>query len=131
LRLLNNNVVMSSLHSWWHDFRSFDLFHFDNLRSFVSEGYSLDIDSFIAIQEAVREKTVSLMKHVWFRGAMLILKKFKFLKKRIYSINGKWTYQGFVELEKNEARVSKDEDEYSPLTFANPYSSVDKTLSLT
>jgi hypothetical protein len=46
---LNNNVVMSSLHSWWFDFRCINLFHLENLKSFVSEGYSLDLDSFIAI----------------------------------------------------------------------------------
>ena len=31
VRLLNNNVVISSLQSWWKDFRSFNLFEFRNL----------------------------------------------------------------------------------------------------
>ena len=40
---------------------------------------ALDIDNFFAFQEAMLEKSVALMKHIWHRGAVLIVKKFKVL----------------------------------------------------
>lgn len=44
--------------------------------------YALDIDNFLSYQEAVLEKTVALMKHIWHRGAILIIKKFKYLRSK-------------------------------------------------
>lgn len=49
------------------------------------------------------EKTVALMKHVWHRGAITIIKKFKILqskqqKKELVTGNAaksKWTYAGY------------------------------------
>jgi len=49
------------------------------------------------------EKTVALMKHVWHRGAILTIKKFKTLmskRQRDELVTGnaaksKWTYAGF------------------------------------
>jgi hypothetical protein len=44
--------------------------------------YAMDFDSFIMFQEAFRQKTLQLLKYIWHRGCMLIIKKFKFLRTR-------------------------------------------------
>lgn len=64
---------------------------------------TLDIDNFFAYQEAILEKTVALMRYIWHRGAILIIKKFKMLRskqqhKELVSGNASkslWTYEGF------------------------------------
>lgn len=45
-------------------------------------GNTIDFDNFLSFQEAVLEKTKAVMKHIWHRGAILIAKKYKFLKTR-------------------------------------------------
>ena len=42
--------------------------------------YALDIDNFIGMHEAMLEKTVSLITNIWHRGAILVTKKFKFMR---------------------------------------------------
>ena len=116
-------MVVSNLCNWWQEFRKFKLVDLQNLRQVVKErdaerdsqdsaqpnvaigspSMALDIDNFLAFQEAMLEKTVALMKHVWHRGAILIIKKFKTLlskqqKKELVTGNAaksKWTYAGF------------------------------------
>ena len=43
---------------------------------------ALDIDNFIGFQEAMLEKTVAMMRHIWHRGAILCIKKFKTLRSK-------------------------------------------------
>ena len=47
-----------------------------------SPSMALDIDNFLEFQEAMLEKTVALMKHIWHRGAITIIKKFKMLRSK-------------------------------------------------
>lgn len=62
LRLLNNNIVISALSHWWRDFRSFNLVEFKDLIQFVDTDmgtpgtacYSMDVDSFLTLQESHR-----------------------------------------------------------------------------
>jgi hypothetical protein len=64
----------------------------------------LDIDNFLSFQEAVLEKTKAVMKHIWHRGAVLIIKKFKCLKtkeqhKSLYpghAAKSRWSYAGYM-----------------------------------
>ena len=42
--------------------------------------YALDIENFFGYQEAMLEKTIGMMQHVWLRGALLITKKFKVMR---------------------------------------------------
>ena len=42
----------------------------------------LDVSSFLAFQEVYRTKVVALFRHIWHRGAVLSIKKFKYLKLR-------------------------------------------------
>ena len=65
--------------------------------------YALDIDNFLGYQEAVLEKTVALMRHIWHRGAILIIKKFKHLRSKEQqsevltgnAAKSRWSYSGF------------------------------------
>ena len=65
---------------------------------------TLDIDNFLSFQEAVLEKNKALMKHIWHRGAIMIVKKYKFLRTKEQqrmlfpgnSSKSRWSYQGFI-----------------------------------
>ena len=102
-RLITYNIVVSQLTNWWQEFRKFKLVDLHNLRQVVKErdlerdsqeggqpnpagtaspSMALDIDNFLGFQEAMLEKTVALMKHVWHRGAITIIKKFKMLRSK-------------------------------------------------
>ena len=54
-----------------------------------------------------RIKTLTLLRDIWHRGAMLIIKKFKFLKRRGQK-DGKWSFGGFKEKEKEGNKSSPD-----------------------
>ena len=121
-RLITYNIVVSQLHSWWQEFRSFKLVDLQNFQAVVKArnlelisqdashpqsgamaSYALDIDNFLAYQEAVLEKTVALMRHVWHRGAILTIKKFKHLRSKEQAnevlagnaAKSRWSYSGF------------------------------------
>lgn len=87
---MNNNIVISALQTWFKDFRSFNLVEFRNLQQFIDSDYgqpgqacyALDIDNFMAFEEAYRQKVLQVMHFIWHRGCMLIIKKFKYLKLR-------------------------------------------------
>jgi len=90
LRLLNNNIVITSLKSWFRDFRSINLFDFKNLGQLSAElnsqlteaQYSLDYDSFWSFQESFRLKVLQFMQYIWYRGCIMIIKRFKFMRAR-------------------------------------------------
>ena len=94
LKCLVNNVVMSSLQNWWFDFRDIQLVRLKGMREFaISTGFKLDFGTFAKILDVYREKGRRVLKEVWHRGAVLILKRFKYLKKR-GQLREKWTYCG-------------------------------------
>ena len=110
LRLLINNVVMSSYINWFYDFRWFKLINFKRLRNVKgNEGKCLSIDAFLNLAKSYRQKTVGVFQHIWHRGVMTILKKFKFLKKRGVGI-GRWTFEGFQEQSRIEQNAEAMDD---------------------
>lgn len=54
-----------------------------------------------------RTKTVALLRDIWYRGAILIIKKFKFLKQRGLQ-NGKWTFSGYIEGSKDQNIIEEE-----------------------
>lgn len=118
--------MVSSLKDWYDEFSRLNLIDVRNIFEIIqarntqfgkgstewpnsqssSESFCLDIENFLSYQEAHMEKTVHLMKHIWFRGAILITKKFKMLKTKAHTevlarmpgsaANSKFTYKGFV-----------------------------------
>lgn len=66
----------------------------------------MEMNQFFEFQESYRRKVVSLLRHIWHRGCMLVVKKFKFLRtadeQRIakegnkgLAAQGKWTFCGY------------------------------------
>jgi hypothetical protein len=49
--------------------------------------YALDLDNFLGMHEAMLEKTCFLIKNIWHRGAISIVKKFKFLRSKDLAAN--------------------------------------------
>lgn len=45
-----------------------------------SSVYGMEVDQFLRLQVAYQRKTVALLKHVWHRGCILMIKKFKMLR---------------------------------------------------
>lgn len=88
------NIINSSLLDWFSDFRHFRLMEFQTMKKISILGYTLNIQNFIKLQNAYRMNVTSLMRWIWFKGAMSIIKKFKFLRRNNYK-PGKWTFLGF------------------------------------
>ena len=98
LKLLVNNIVMSAMNNWWFDFRDVQLVKFKGIWPFSeSTGFRLDYDTFLKILEMHAEKSKALMKDIWHWGVILIIKRFKFLRKRGLT-RSKWTFKGPVSL---------------------------------
>jgi len=108
LRLLTNNVVMSALQGWFSDFRAFNLVELRDLGQFVDAAaacepgkaqYALDVDAFLSLQDMYRSKVLNVIRHIWYRGCLTIVKKFKLLrlkedhKRKVGS--AKWTFSGY------------------------------------
>jgi hypothetical protein len=55
-----------------------------------------------------RVKTLRLFQDVWHRGAIMIIKKFRFMKRRGLK-DGKWTFSGFHELSKDENKLETED----------------------
>lgn len=125
--LITYNIASSSLENWWQDFSHFDLLQLRNLGQFIVEKdpgkpgsalYALEIDQFFRFQEAYRLKVLGVLRNVWHRGCMLIIKKFKWLRtpgpervaERGMGAKGKWTFRGYKpgQLETNERRWVDD-----------------------
>jgi hypothetical protein len=98
LKLLTNNIVMSALTNWWFDFRDIQLVKINGIRNFCeSTGYRLNYNTFLKIMEMHAEKSKNLLKDIWHRGVIMIVKRFKYLRKRGLQFT-KWTFRGPVQL---------------------------------
>ena len=101
------SIVNSSILDWYEDFKNFSLFESNVIKTTAARGYSFSIPTFMRLENTYRAKTISLMKHVFYRGAILILKKFKFFRRR-GTRSGIWTFNGFKEA--NTIRDTKHVD---------------------
>ena len=82
LKCLVNNIVMSSMMNWWWDFRDIQLVWFKGVWTFAeSTGYWLDYSTFLKILEMQNIKSKALLKDIWHWGVILLIKKFKYLRK--------------------------------------------------
>jgi len=105
LKCLVNNIVMSSLINWWWDFRDISLVRFKGIRPFAeSTGYWHDYQTFLKILEMQNMKSKALIKDIWHRGSILLMKRFKYLKKR-NTQKLKWTFKGPFSLDSENQTV--------------------------
>jgi len=64
------------------DFRSInEVIRISNQVNKHFESKTIDTDNLFSFFDAYLQKSVSVYKNLWYRGAILIIKKFKFLKK--------------------------------------------------
>ena len=94
------NIVTSSILNWYEDFSNFSLFESQVMNIFACKGFSLTISSFRQIENAYRLKTLAVLEHIFYRGAILILKKCKYLKKK-GTKGERWTFNGYNSNYKN------------------------------
>ena len=88
------NVINSSLLNWFDDFKEFLLMETETMKEFGVLGHTLNIPAFMKQENIYRSKSISVLKNIWFRGCILIIRKFKFLRKNSQK-PGKWTFNGF------------------------------------
>ena len=85
---------MASLTNWWYDFRDIRLIKFDGIKAFINSlGADLTYERFLETSYLFQDKALALLKDVWHRGTIMIIKRFKYLKQRGL-MNGKWTFSG-------------------------------------
>ena len=76
---------------------------------------TIDIDNFFAYIESHMEKAFELLRHVWFRGAILITKKFKKLQRRIDGPKPRlWSFKS-ADLDPNHLQTKSASTAATPL----------------
>lgn len=75
------NIVNSSIMNWYTDFQDMRLLELDTMKTVGILGHTLSLSAFIKLENIYRSKTISLMKNIYHRGAICILKKFKYLRR--------------------------------------------------
>ena len=92
--LYNMNIVNSSLLSWNQDFQGVTLVESQIVSYMAVLGKSMSALSFCKIQRNYRDRVRSFMRHVWLKGAILIMKKFKMIRVHREK-KGCWSLLGF------------------------------------
>ena len=126
LKLLLNNIVISSLQNWFHDFRGCYLLNFNELIK-TEAPYCIGIEDFFTIQREYRRKMKGLFLHIWHRGAIMILRQFKYLKKQD-NVCGKFTLKRYVKMTPKQVKAENIKYYYFPDEQAN--SDLDKEIAL-
>jgi len=93
------NLVMSSLCDWTSQFKSTHLYYLSNLKRFAVDHYTIHLDEFEKAQSSYLAKIFNYMNNIYYRGAMLILRKYKYLQRK-HSKEGKWTLKGYIAKER-------------------------------
>lgn len=101
------NIINSSLLHWFQDFSSFFLLETTIMKMIGVLGHSLDLPTFMRLENTYRTKTVSVLKNIWLRGCFLIIRKFKFLRKNNQK-PGVWTFNGFKHDKRKEERRKEE-----------------------
>ena len=91
------NIAISGLINWTNSFSHIKLIYLDLIDKLREPNFnSIHIDEFCRIQETYLSKIFHFMRDIYYRGAILIVKKNKALKRKDVPSEGKWTFKGFV-----------------------------------
>ncbi|KRX05785.1 P-loop containing nucleoside triphosphate hydrolase [Pseudocohnilembus persalinus] len=104
------NVINSSLQDWFYEFSEFRLLETSAVERMKVLNTTLNVFEFFQLQELYRINTISLLKHVWHRGAILIIKKFKLLKRPGLKKAGQWTFLGYQNKSFQDSKQYHDEE---------------------
>ena len=91
------NIAVSGLINWTNSFSHVNLIYLDLLHKLKEPDFNtIHIDEFCRIQETYLNKVFHFMRDIYYRGAILIVKKNKALKRKDVPSEGKWTFKGFI-----------------------------------
>ena len=91
------NIALSGLINWTNSFSHIKLIYLDLIYKLKEPNFNtIHIDEFCRIQETYLNKVFHFMRDIYYRGAILIVKKNKALKRKDVPSEGKWTFKGFV-----------------------------------
>ena len=91
------NIAVSGLINWTNSFNHINLIYLDSINKLTEESFNtIHIDEFCRIQESYLTKIFHFMRDIYYRGAILIIKKNKALKRKDVASEGKWTFKGFI-----------------------------------
>ena len=110
------NIAISGLIEWTQCFDHISLIYIKHLNSLKDkESNTIQIDEFCKIEESYMQKVLRFIRDIYYRGAVLICKKNKNLKRKDMPVQGRWTFKGFIT--KNE----EFEEVYNDLSYGMNY----------
>ena len=103
------NISLSGLINWTNSFAHVNLIYLKNLHFLKNTINTIHLDEFWRIQESYLKKVFHFMRDIYYRGAILITKKNKALKRKDVISEGKWTFKGFIPNDEENSEEFKDE----------------------
>ena len=104
------NISLSGLINWTNSFSHVNLIYLKNLHYLKNTINTIHLDEFWRIQESYLNKVFHFMRDIYYRGAILITKKNKALKRKDVISEGKWTFKGFIPNDEENNTEFKDEN---------------------
>ncbi len=105
------NIAVSGLINWTNSFNHINLIYLESIHKLTEENFNtIHIDEFCRIQESYLTKVFHFMRDIYYRGAILIIKKNKALKRKDVPSEGKWTFKGFIPDTEEYEREFKDKN---------------------
>ena len=104
------NISLSGLINWTNSFNHINLIYLKNLHFLKNSINTIHLDEFWRIQESYLNKVFHFMRDIYYRGAILITKKNKTLKRKDIISEGKWTFKGFIPNDEENLEEFNDEN---------------------
>ena len=104
------NISLSGLINWTNSFSHINLVYLRNLHCLKNSINTIHLDEFWRIQESYLNKIFHFMRDIYYRGAILITKKNKALKRKDIISEGKWTFKGFIPNDEENCREFHDDN---------------------
>ena len=105
------NIALSGLINWTNSFNHINLIYLKNIHYLKNSINTIHLDEFWRIQESYLTKVFHFMRDIYYRGAILITKKNKTLKRKDVFSEGKWTFKGFIPNDE-ENKTEYNDDNY-------------------
>lgn len=81
------NIALSGLISWTNSFNHISLIYLDLINKLREQNFNtIHIDEFCRIQETYLNKIFHFIRDIYYRGAILIVKKNKALKEKMFLV---------------------------------------------
>jgi len=103
------NISLSGLINWTNSFNHINLVYIKKIDYLKNNIQTIHLDDFRRIQESYLNKIFHFMRDIYYRGAILITKKNKALKRRDVISEGKWTFKGFIPKDNDNILEYNDE----------------------